>query len=288
MATTSTASAWHALNPSIARDLTDARLQLHYAAQFATAMGISYLAQQPDDSHTNLGWDRRHEALRSREVRALSHSVRIAVRPRDLTLIVLIDGSIGQRIPLHGSTISHVETVLRSSLNAAGLDGRRLTLRRHYDLPTHRVAGGEAFDSSRTTDFAELAYWYGNAAALLTDLQSRNGSSEVRCWPHHFDIATLATIAPGRTSGAGMSPGDTTYPEPYFYVNAYPAPRADRVKALLQGGGSWNTDGWTGAVLPGSRLTPDASAQAAQMRAFLDSGVEACAGLLWDQRPAAG
>jgi hypothetical protein len=282
MATTSTASDWQALSPSIARDLTDARLQLHYAAQFATSIGISYLAKQPDDSHTNLGWDRKHQALRSREVRALSHAVRVAVRPRDLTLIVLIDGSIGQRIPLHGATIAQVETVLRASLNAAGLDGRRLTLRRHYDLPTHHLARGDPFDYSKSADFAELANWYGNAAALLDELRSRIAGSEVRCWPHHFDIATLATIAPGRTTGAGMLPGDEMYPEPYFYVNAYPAPHADRVRAPLQGGGMWNTDGWTGAVLTGSRLTPDASAQATQVRAFLDSAVEACASLLRD------
>jgi len=282
MTTTSTTYDWQALNPSIARELADARLQLHHAAQFATAMGISYLARQPDDSHTNLGWDRKHEALRSREVRALSHAVRVAVRPRDLTLLVLVDGSIGQRIPLHGSTISQVEIALRASLNAAGLDGRRLTLRRHYDLPSHHVAGGDPFDSSRVADFAELANLYGNAAALLSDLRSRIAGSEVRCWPHHFDIATLATIAPGRTSGAGMSPGDEMYPEPYFYVNAYPAPAADRVRAPLQGGGTWHTEVWTGAVLTGSRLTANASDQPTQVGAFLDSAVEACASLLRD------
>jgi hypothetical protein len=282
MATTSTTPDWQSLNPSIARELSDARLQLHYAAQFATAAGISYLVPQPDDSHTNLGWDRKHEALRSREVRALSHAVRVAVRPRDLTLIVLIDGSIGQQIPLHGSTISQAESVLRASLAAAGLDGRRLTLRKHYELPPHHVAGGDPFDASKAGEFAELAHWFGNAAGLLGDLQSRIGSSAVRCWPHHFDIATLADIAPGRTSGAGMLPGDGMYPGPYFYVNAYPTPPADRVRAPLQGGGTWNTDGWTGAVLTGSKLTPDASAQAMQVRSFLDSAMEACANLLRD------
>jgi hypothetical protein len=282
MTTSSAASGWHLLNPSLSRDLKDARLQLHHAAQFATALGISYLAPRPDDSHTNLGWDARHEALRSREVRALSHSVRVAVRPRDMTLIVLLDGTIGQRFPLHGVTISQVEAALRSALAAAGLDGRRLTLRRHFELPTHRVAGGEPFDTSRAADFTELAHWYGNASTLLGDLRTRIGSSEVRCWPHHFDIATLATIAPGRTSGAGMLPGDEMYPEPYFYVNASPDPGPDRTRRRLEGGGTWNTDGWTGAVLTGSRLTADAPAQATQVRAFLDSAVEACADLLRD------
>jgi hypothetical protein len=222
MTSTTAASDWQALNPSIARDLKDARLQLHYAAQFATAMGISYLTPRPDDSHTNLGWDPKHEALRSREVRALSHAVRVAVRPLDLTLIVLVDGAIGQRIPFHGSTIGQVETALRASLAAAGLDGRRLTLRRHYDLPKHPVAAGAAFDSTRAADFAELAGWYGNAAALLGELRTRIDGSEVRCWPHHFDIATLASIGPGRTSGAGMLPRRRDVPGAYFYVNAYP------------------------------------------------------------------
>lgn len=274
-----TSTGWSALNPGMARELKDSRLQLHYATQFATALGISYLAPQPDDSHTNLGWDPMHEALSSREARAVSHAVRVAIRPRDMTLLILVDGSIGQRITLDGATITQVETGLRSALAAAGLDGRRLTLRRHYDLPSHPVAGGDPFDTSRSADFAELANWFGNAAVLLGELRTRIGGSEVRCWPHHFDIATLAAIARGRTSGAAMLPGDEMFPEPYFYVNAYPAPRPEQLTPV-EGGGIWNTDGWTGAVLTGSRLDPDGSAQAAQVRAFLDSAAGTIAQLL--------
>jgi hypothetical protein len=79
-----------------------------------------------------------------------------------------------------------------------------------------------------------------------------------------------------------MMPGDEMYPEPYFYVSAYPVPRPDRTRRALDGGGTWNTDGWTGAVLTGSRLAAEAPAQATQVRAFLDSAVEACADLLKD------
>jgi hypothetical protein len=280
MATTSTVQGWTAVQPTRAKALVDARLQLHYAAQFATAMGISYLATKPDDSHTNLGWDPRHEALRSRETRALSHSVRVAIRPRDLTLLVLINGSVGQRIPLDGSTIAEVESTLRAALAATGSDSRRFTLRRHYELPDHPVARGQAFDATRSGDFAELAIWYGNAAAILGELRSRIGGSEVACWPHHFDIATLATVRPGRTVGSGLSPGSEMYPEPYFYVNAYPIPANTNSLPRLAGDGSWNTQEWFGAVLPGSRLAPDATAQTQQVQAFLDSAVAACTELV--------
>lgn len=280
MTLTTSASTWLALKPSTSRDLVESRLQLHYAAQFATALGISYLTAKADDSHTNLGWDPRLEALGSREVRALSHGVRIAVRPRDMTVLVILDGSIGQRIPLHGSTIPQVESALRTALTSAGLDGRRFTLRRHYELPPHPIARGDAFDTSRITMFEELAAWYANAAVLLDELKTRIGGAEVRCWPHHFDIATLAAFGPGRSSGAGMLPGDEMFPEPYYYVNAYPAPKAMPDDSLLKGGGTWNSDGWFGAVLLGSRVNPDPSAQADQIRTFLASAFEYCSSLL--------
>ena len=278
MANPPSATDWAALNPSRAKQLADTRLQVHYAAQFAAAVGISYLAPRPDDSHTNMDWDPRLEALRSRELRALSHAVRVALRPRDMTLIVLLDGAIGQRIPLHGATIDQVETTLRAALAACGLDGRRLTMRRHYNLPPHPVARGDAFDTTRREEFVELARWFGNAAGILGELRDRTGSSEVRCWPHHFDIATLATI-PGGSSGAGMDPGDDMIPEPYYYVNARPA-TSQEPSAPLEGGGVWHTDGWVGAILPGSRLTSDAAGQEAQVRAFLNSAVEACTQLV--------
>jgi hypothetical protein len=265
---------WAGVHPARAKSLSDARLQFHHAAQFASAMGISYLAPRGDDSHTSMSWDRRFEALRSPETRALSHAVRIAVRPRDLTLLVLVNNSVGQRIPLHGNSIAHVESTVRSALNATGLDGRRYTLKRHFSLPPHAVAGGQAFDASRHEDFAELAAWYDGAARVLSDVKNRIGGSDVRCWPHGFDIATLTTTSPGVTLGAGLSPGDRMYPEPYFYVNTNDAPDVTRLPQL-DGDGSWNTEGWRGAVLPGSRLCEGAAEQHAQITAFLDSAIAA-------------
>jgi hypothetical protein len=280
MTAATTTSVWRTLHATMSVELTDSRLQLHYAAQFATALGISYLAPRADDSHTNLGWDARHEALTSREVRAPSHAVQVAVRPSDLTLLVLLDGSIGHTVPFHGSSIGQIETALRETLASAGLDARRFTLKRHYELPHHPVGNGELFDARKANHFAELASWYSNGALAMQELANRIGGAEVRCWPHHFDIATLARFGPSRSSGAGMLPGDEMYPEPYFYVNAYPAPANETVGMMLNGKGTWNTDGWFGAVLTGSRVTQNPSAQEEQVRAFLDSAYAACSALV--------
>jgi hypothetical protein len=110
---------------------------------------------------------------------------------------------------------------------------------------------------------------------VLESLRDRtSGASEVRCWPHHFDIATLVDIGSGATVGVGLEPGDTYYVEPYFYVNRHPRPADKTLATTLDGNGSWHTREWIGAVLPGSRVSP-ADGQREQIDAFLDSAVHA-------------
>jgi hypothetical protein len=67
-----------------------------------------------------------------------------------------------------------------------------------------------------------------------------------------------------------MEPGDQYYDEPYFYVNTSPSPKPDAATASLGGGGTWHTNEWVGAVLPGSRLGEEPKEQ---VHAFLDSAI---------------
>jgi hypothetical protein len=275
------ATPWRPVRPDRARSLNDARLQLHHALQFGTALGIGYLDARPDDSHTNHGWDRAMEAHVSRSVSGPRGDVAIAIRPRDLTALVLLNGNVLVSIPLDGLTISAATERITAALATAGLDPTRYTLRRHFEIPPHHVGEGGSFDPSDSAAFGQLTAWYANAAFALTRLAADNpGAAEVRTWPHHFDIATLVAAGPGKSNGVGLSPGDDYYDEPYFYVNVYPAPSEDRLVATLDGGGGWHTRDWVGAVLPGSRLSTDVTAQSQQVRDFLDSALSAGRSLL--------
>src|SRR5262249_62389310 len=76
---------------------------------------------------------------------------------------------------------------------------------------------------------AALVTWFTNADVALgtirVEVAARGlDAPPVRCWPHHLDLDTLVTVAPGRTTGVGFEPGDESYDEPYFYVSVYPAP----------------------------------------------------------------
>jgi len=259
-------------DPARAKSLGDARRQTHHATQLATAAGISFLPKQADDSHTNLEWLPDLGALASRVVPSTA-PFRIAVRVAALELRVLDDrNSTVASLPLHGRRIVDAEGWLRGCVAARGADAAKFTLAKHYEIPHHAVDDGGTFDASDSTAFAELAAWFDLAARLLERVRVRDDGSEIRCWPHHFDIATLITIQPGKTVGAGLEPGDTYYDEPYFYVNANPPPAS--ATARLSGGGSWHTHEWFGAVLPGSRV--QSAKVESQIIEFLDSAIVAC------------
>jgi hypothetical protein len=276
----STTRAWQPVRPEESTHLSDTRLQLHHAAQFGTAAGISFLEHRPDDSHTNLEWVPSLAGLVSRVIPA-GKGFRIGVRPADLTLLIVTekDQPIA-RYKLHGRTIVEATQWIREQLAPLGVDPARYTLKRDYEIPAHPVAMGDSFDASERAQFEELAKWFSNGASILGSLaRSIHDASEVRCWPHDFDIATLIPVAHERTIGVGLEPGDGSYDEPYFYVNMRPYASPAQVRSRpLWGRGIWHTGEWTGAVLTGSRLE-GASLQEWQVREFIDSAVSACRAL---------
>ena len=276
----STTRAWQAVRPEESTHLSDTRLQLHHAAQFGTAAGISFLEHRPDDSHTNLEWIPSLAGLVSRVIPA-GKGFRIGVRPADLTLLIVTerDQPIA-RYKLHGRTIVEATQWIREQIAPLGVDPARYTLKRDYEIPAHPVAMGDSFDASERGQFEEMAKWFSNGASILGSLaRSIHDASEVRCWPHDFDIATLVPVAHERTIGVGLEPGDSSYDEPYFYVNMRPYPSPAQVRSRpLWGRGFWHTGEWTGAVLTGSRLE-GASLQEWQVREFIDSAVSACRAL---------
>jgi hypothetical protein len=272
---------WQPVRPEDAGKLSDCRLQLHYAAQFGAAAGISFLEHRPDDSHANLEWVPLFAGLFSRVIPA-PRSFRIGARPSKLALMIVTeDNHLIEEYKLHGRTITDATQWIRSQIKSLGVDPALYTLRRQYEIPTHPVAIGESFDASAPSLFEELSKWFANAATLLGSVVRRTrGASEVRCWPHHFDIGTVIRVTSNRTIGIGMEPGDDYYDEPYFYLNMTPQPTASRARSRpLWGNGTWHTNEWVGAVLPGSRFG-GASSQERQVREFVDSATAACRGLL--------
>jgi hypothetical protein len=272
-----TSRTWQPIRPEESTRLSDSRQQIHHAAQLAAAAGISFLEPSPDDAHTSLEWIPSLSGLFTRPIPA-GTVFRVGVRPATPALLIAVENDkVFGEYRLHGKTLAEAASWIRIQASLLGLDAARYTLKRQYEIPRHPLAMDDAFDSSESSCFEELSKWFANAASLLNSLaRSIPDAGDVRCWPHHFDLASLIGATPGRTIGIGLEPGDEYYDEPYFYVNVNPRPvRAQTRSRPLWGRGTWHTSGWFGAVLPGSRLGA-ASAQEQQVREFMDSAISAC------------
>lgn len=272
-------SNWRPLRGIEPRRLSAARLQAHYAVQWLARAARAYVPARSDDSHTNLGWD---DALDGFATHPLKNDIRLGLSIARLELVML-GGPSAPAFGLTGQTDAAARRWLGERLAANGLDAGRLDAPAPYQMPEHAIAAGAAYDAAAGADaLSELAAWFANASHTLdgirTTMSGRGfAASPARCWPHHFDIATLALLdASGadhaRSVNAGLSPGDAYYDEPYFYVSPYPYPDAAKLPPLPRLG-HWHTQGFTAAIAPASRILT-ARDRMAETEALLRAAIE--------------
>lgn len=275
---------WKTLGAVAPGELVDARLQLHHAAQVVASAGVTFLAPQPDDSHPNLGWVESLGALVGRELPGAK--VQLGLRVDDLSLL-RVDGAgrVGDELTLDGKTLEDAYAWLAATTLQAGATLPAGGLRRAaYEIPEHATGKGAAFSSAARADFAELSRWFANGHLVLGSVAGRTpGTSEVRTWPHHFDVGALTTVATQpdgsleKSIGLGLSPGDGGYAEPYWYVSPWPYPDPSALPAF-EVCGHWHTEGHTSAILTASDLfAGPAEAQPDRLAAFLFAAIDASA-----------
>lgn len=280
---------WHPLGAAAPTQLTDARLQLHHASQVVASAGVTFLTPAPDDSHPNLGWVEPLGALVGRSLPGAN--AHVGLRVADLSLLLVDEsGALCDEYALDGKTLDDGYAWLAGATSRAGaeLPSAGIT-RASYEIPHHAVASGEAFSCKSHEAFAELARWFANGDDTLVELAARlPGATDVRCWPHHFDLGALVIVASepdgalAKSIGLGLSPGDDGYAEPYWYVSPWPYPEPSALPSL-EHGGRWHTEGYTSAILTGSELANGSpEGQRDRLHAFLDSAVAACQRILAD------
>jgi len=249
--------AWTEIGRTEATALVAARVQAHHAVQWPTRAARAVLPPKDDDSHTNLGWDATHAALLSHDLTGSGKPLRIGLRPADMTLIALKGSRPHAMLALNGEGEAAAGAWTARVMADNGLDPARLDDPLPYDLP-HR--DGPYDLRAEAPAFRELARYFGNAAVLLGDIAARQAdASPIRCWPHHFDIATLISLERGdpetaRSIGVGLSPGDESFAEPYFYVSPWPYPAIDRLVDDVAPIGRWHTAGFIAYVVTGSEI----------------------------------
>jgi len=268
--------------------LGEARLQAHYAAQWLARSARAYIAPQPDDGHTSLNFVAAPDGFTTQ---AWRDGLRLGLQLQTLTL-ALHEGDTATPVSsfaLSGHSDAQARQWLGEQLDRRNLDARALDAASPYEMPAHRIAEGGLYDAAACAEgMSELAAWFANAQSLLGQIQHRLAGqklapSQLCCWPHHFDLATLTTLpkhAAGTTGylGIGLSPGDNYYDEPYFYVSVYPKPDPSMLPTLPMFG-HWHTHEFMAAVAPAHKISA-AKDQETETKEFLDHAVETALKLL--------
>lgn len=247
--------------------MAEARLLCHWAAQPIAAFGRTRVSPAADDSHTGMSWDPEARCLVGQPT---PEGVRLRLRLTELKLQLVESGpTVVEELALEGRRLAEA---------LDWLGGLSLP---DYEMPEHAVKAGAKFPAVDSEAHAHLERWYANAALVTRAVRDNvPGATPPRCWPHHFDLATLVNLdddpadpESARSINVGMSPGDSSYNEPYFYVNPWPRPNV-LPQEPPAGAGHWHLEGWFGAVLPATDLrAAGAREQAAQTSAFVNSAI---------------
>ena len=164
-------AAWIPLHTLAPSRLTDARLQLHWAAQIPAAVGYSFIPPEADWSHVSLTThnDASGNMLVSQPVVAAG-GIRVGLRLADLTLVLLNESAkIKHTFALTGHTLDTGYDWLQKI--TAPLTNSAL-IRPDHEMPAHPVGEGAVFDSTDREALALLAAWYTNAAPTLEEFRS--------------------------------------------------------------------------------------------------------------------
>ena len=270
---------WDQLGKIDPKALWEARLQAHHAVQWVARAASANIMPMPGNTQSNFGWDRDQGALVSHELRGRGGALRVGLVVGTMTLFVRHEATMIEQFTLDGQRHADAGAWLDRIFGAAGLalpSGAALP----YAIPAHPVGDGAAYVAGpQRGEFPVLAHWFACADDMLGAIHAglpQGAASPVRCWPHHFDIATLWTVGDGDADtapsvGIGLSPGDGYFAQPYFYVAPWPRPAPEMLPPLPPPG-DWHTSDFIGAVLTGEAIValPD---RAARTRQFLDAAV---------------
>lgn len=255
-----------------------ARGHAHWAAQLVAAAGETHAPHVADTSHTAMTY--RPDLGAMLGAPALAETLRVALWIAELDVGVVRGDDVLERLSLRGRTLADARSALGEALVRHAGDALAAPLvHPAYDLDPHPLADGATFGAD-PGELAEVDRWFAHAQQALTSL-AQPTDSEILCWPHHFDLAALRTLATDdagnatRTVGVGLSPGDGAIAEPYWYVNHWPGRDPATTTFGTLPSGRWHTEGFVAAVLAGSEIVLGGTADEQQslVGEFLASAV---------------
>lgn len=269
---------WIELKSFSVDELEEARKQIHQAVQLPAIAGRCLNPKDPGDNFAALIWN-KNMLTNHRLGESKCH---IALDISAFKLVIINEKKeFVNTLHLNSKTYDDAFKWLADELSQLGFDSNKLNKNLPYQIPEYSTAKGTPFKHPNSKAFTELQNYFANAASILENISNKEkNTSPVRCWPHHFDIATLITVEENpnpeksKTIGVGLSPGDESYNEPYFYISPWPYPD-NKEKLPKLNRGHWHKQGWFGGVLTATEIikNKDKSEQLKIAKGFIEDRI---------------
>jgi len=182
---------WQQLSPVSPSAFVGARLRLHRASQIQAAVGHAFVKRRDDPSYASLPW--LAPAARF-QTEPFAGGFRLELEAGSLTLFPARPEA--RSFDLTGKTLNDGLQWARVQLLAFGSAAADIPVRPlDHAMADHPVARGMSFSDAHPNASKATADWPGTASVLLGEIRkSHEHGSPVRCWPDHFDMATLILI----------------------------------------------------------------------------------------------
>lgn len=260
--------------------------QVHRGVQFIAMFGKHYLPHQADDSHTNMEWLENSNAMAGGCCATHKGKVRWVMDVAAFSLQLQdTEGKNLATYALHGKTKAQALDWFKAQLEPLGLEAENMQMDLHYDIPEHETDQGVPFNLFDQALFKRVAHHYANADLVLRHYAKDflKNASEVRIWPHHFDIGTYIPMVfdevgnAQRSFSLGYAIPDGVVDDFYFYITQWSETNTldyEGIEPLPVG--QWLPEQLHGAALAAEEIASSdtAAAQMQKVSDYMEAGIK--------------
>jgi len=220
--------------------------QVHIAAQFLAAAGISFIKKRGDDSHTNMGWSIDKQELSTWPLSEKGDRLSLSLKT-----FSLIWSNEKNRAEFSLNEKSYLEVITWIKSQAKSNLGMFYIYHLHYELPYPFPSNDFIYQLTSRDELSKISALFDAGQSSFTAvLKQQELTSELRVWPHHFDLGAYIVPNESLSIGFGLAIPDSTIDDFYFYVSGYnggDSIETKNFKALSIG--EWQTEAWKAATL---------------------------------------
>jgi hypothetical protein len=222
--------------------------ELHIAAQYLAAAAISFVEKKDDDSHTNLGWSNESLTLSTRSLN--SNGDKLALDFSSYSLVWNTTSGVISSLGLDKVTHNQVLEWINLQLKGREYDSSyKYSL--HYDIGYGIDIDNYSFPEANNEELQKIANHLNVAQSAMQDiLEKKKLNSEIRVWPHHFDLGAYTVISETLSLGFGLAIPDSGIDDFYYYISGYKGNDTLETKNFQKlENGEWQTGEWKAGTL---------------------------------------